>query len=782
MGQKRFMDNRISARLKKIKENIMAKEYPEGWIEIEKIRMASFKEHKDKTAIIKNTLAFKKILEEIHIFIEEEQLIAGNIDCAFNGTYDLYESSYNREVNKLPLDVKEFWENEEYAKRLKNILTEEEKLAAEESLCIGKRVLGHQIPDFEKVLKIGLEGIISEIKKSENNWKKRLEKVVNTNLYSSTEDNKKSILKKIEFLEAMKIALDSCIDFAKRFSELAKSLARLEEKKGNINRKEELLKLAEVCRNVPLKPASSFYEACQSFWLIYTVMHIEQSVNPYAFSVGRLDQFLYPYYKHDIEKGLINYEKAFEILGCLWTKFMVCKPAWAVSQNILLGGQDKEGKDATNELTYLCLDVTRFLKIPQPSVAFRYHRNISDKTMNKILDLMQEGIGMPSIHNDDSFIKSLISENISLRDVREYVIAGCQEPNIPGKENGRTTGGKFNLLKCFELALNNGCSMISGKKMGEKTGDVENFSDFEKFYNAFLKQVKYAVSLMVSAHNKSDNLIAELRPVPFLSLFFDRCIEKGEDVRKSGAVYNFTGVLTHGLGSTADSLAAVKKAVFEDKVLSLRELVEILKNNYEGNEDIRNYLKNMIPKYGNDEEYVDSIVKRVALDFINIVSKNSNAVGGKYRVGFNTPSTHVRYGLNTAATPDGRKKGETLSYGTGPMQGENRKGYTATIRSVNCFSHWKATLGTDISMSLNKSLFLTGEGRDIIKSLIKTHFEMGGHHIMFNVLDSKVLRDAQKNPEKHKDIIVRVHGYSSYFVGLCKDIQEDIISRVESGL
>jgi len=776
------IDEKIKGRLKKIKENIMAKEYPEGWIEIEKIRMASFMENVGETIDVKNALALKKILEEIHIFIEEGQLIAGSIECAFNGSYDLYESSYNREVSKLPNDIKEFWQNEEYAKRLSKILTEEEKLASAETLCIGKRVLGHQIPNFEKILKVGLEGIINEIEESENNWKERLEKFVNNNLSSSNAYSKKSILEKMEFLEAMKIALDSCIDFAKRFSELAKSLAREEEKKGNINRKEELLKLAEVCRNVPLKPASNFYEACQSFWFIYTVMHIEQSVNPYAFSVGRLDQFLYPYYKHDIENGLINYDEAFEILGCLWTKFMVCKPAWAVSQNILLGGQDKEGKDATNELTYLCLDITQFLKIPQPSVAFRYHKNISDRTMNKILDLMQERLGMPSIHNDESFIKSLISENISLKDAREYVIAGCQEPSIPGKENGRTTGGKFNLLKCFELALNDGCSMISGKKMGEKTGNVEKFSEFEEFYNAFLKQVKYAVSLMVSAHNKSDKLISELRPVPFLSLFFDNCIKEGEDVRRGGAVYNFTGVLAHGLGSTADSIAAVKKAVFEDKVLSLKELVEILKNNYEGNEDIRVYLKNRIPKYGNDEEYVDSILKRVAIDFINIVSKNSNAVGGKYRVGFNSPSTHVRYGLNTAATPDGRKKGETLSYGTGPMQGVNRKGYTATIRSVSCFPHWKATLGTDVSMSLNKSLFLTDKGKDIIKSLIKTHFEMGGHHIMFNVLDSKVLRDAQKNPEKHKDIIVRVHGYSSYFVGLCKDIQEDIISRVESGL
>lgn len=781
------MKKEIENKLRRIKENIMAKEYPEGWVDIEKIKMDSFIENNNKTSAIKNALALKKILEEIDIFIEEEQLLAGSIECTFSGTYDLYESSYGRNIKELPKPMKEFWQNEEYAKRLSSILTDEEKLAVDETLCIGKRVLGHQIPDFEKVLKIGLAGLLGEVRESQIDWEKRMKQTSDTNSNGNCnrdyfEKNKKKISERLEFLKAMEITLNASVKFAERFSVLAQGLAKVEEKKGNFSRKEELLKLAEVCRRVPLKPAFNFYEACQSFWFIYVIMHIEQSVDPYAFSVGRLDQFLYPYFKQDMEKGLIDYEKAFEILSCLWLKFMVCRQAWAVSQNILLGGQDEEGRDAVNNLTYLCLDITKYLKIPQPSVAFRYHKDISDKTMNKILNLMQEGLGMPSIHNDESFIKSLISENISLRDARNYVIAGCQEPNIPGKENARTTGGKFNLLKCLELTLNNGYSVISGKKIGMQTGEIKAFNSFDKFYNAFLEQVEYAVSLMVSSHNKSDTLIAELRPTPFLSLLFEGCIKKGEDVRRSGTIYNSTGVLTHGLGSTADSLASVKKAAFDDKNFSLEELSQILKKNYNGSEDVRLYLQNKIPKYGNDDEYVDSIAKKVVLDFVNIISKQINAVGGKYRVGFNTPSTNVRYGLNTAATPDGRKRGETLSYGTGPMQGFNRKGYTATIKSIDCFPHYKATLGTDISMSLNKSLFLTSEGRNIIKSLIKTHFELGGHHIMFNVVDSKVLRAAQKNPEKYMDLIVRIHGFSSYFVGLCKDIQEDIISRVEAGL
>ena len=655
-------------------------------------------------------------------------------------------------------NLKAYLSNDPFNVELDRSLTEQEKLATKEMLCIGKRVTGHAVPDFSRVIRKGVLNIIDEIEG-----------------YKKMQMDREKIL----FSDACEISLNALIDYAKRYSALVLEMAQNEK---DPKRKSELEKISKICIKVPAYPAEDFHEAIQSFWFVYAAMNLEQSPNPYAFSVGRFDSFMYSYLDKDLKSERINIEGALELLGCLWLKFMVGRHCWATSQNILLAGQDEDGKNASNMLTELCIEITKILKIPQPSVAFRYFEGISNDIFRKALDLVKVGIGMPSFHNDSSVIDIMISEGIVLKDARNYAIAGCQEPVVQGKENGRTTGGKFNLVKCLEVSMNSGKSILTGAQLGLLSKLPEEISSYEEFYEVFLRQLDYSISLMASAHNKSDYLLSKYKPVPFLSCLMDDCFKKAKDFRADGAKYNSSGVLVHGLGTTADSLAVIKKAIFEEKLMSFAELVSILKQNFDGNLATRLRFLNKYPKFGNSDEYVDEIAAKLMSDFTDILGKYRNHFGGRLRAGFNTPSTHVHYGAKTAATPDGRLAHEPFSYGTGPAQGRSLEGPTSIIYSMTKLPQYKATLGTDLSISFNPANLNSTENLDKLGALIKAYFAGGGHHIMFNVIKPEVLREAQRNPEKYSDLVVRIHGYSAYFNSLTKEIQDDLIERIESSL
>jgi len=745
-------------RLEKIKQDIMKKKYPVSWTGVEEILTLSSPRDIHTSSFLYRANNFSDILKKIDITIESDQLFAGSIEPAFTGSYDLYSDSQYFLAGREGKRLKSFLASDIFDKKLQESLTKSEKIAAEEMIAIGKRVSGHAVPDFKKVLCLGMEGIIFEIEKYKSN----------------IEDKEKKL-----FYEGCLISCRALINHALRYADMAEKKALEEIDPG---RKKELVEISRICRKVPKHPAESFREALQSFWFVYVAMHLEQFPNPYAFSVGRFDSFMLPFFQKDFKKGVIDKETTLELLGCLWLKFMFSKHAWAVSQNILLGGKNSNCVDKDRLLTRLCIEITSILKTPQPSVAFRYHEGEDDSVFYDTLKLVRTGTGMPSFHNDESIINSMVNAGIKRKDAVDYAIAGCQEPVVQGKENGRTTAGKFNLLKCLEVTLNDGKTSISGRQVGLENDYIKNVKTYDQFYREFLRQVDYIFEIMVSAHNKSDHLLAKYKPVPFLSCIMDDCLEKGIDFRADGARYNSSGVLVHGFGSTVDSLAVIKKIIFEEKEYPLQEFSKILRDDFKNNKILQNKLLRKIPKFGDDDDYVDNIAGLLMHDFIKITEKYRNHFNGTYRIGFNTPSIHILYGKKTGATPDGRRSSEPFSYGTGPAKGRCRKGPTAILNSMAKLPQEEATLGTDLSLSVNSMNIKTEENLKKIGTLVKTYFKKGGHHVMFNIISRDTLIAAQKKPEEYEDLVVRVHGYSSYFTSLIKEIQDELIERVECGL
>lgn len=766
----------MTERIKRLRDKVFGRISFQGWFTLEKIKMESYLETEDLPPILRRARMLEKLLDDMPISLDEDDLIAGSQDSCFAPTYNLFKGGlqnfdgycryadvYN-DLSGVPEDeltrVRDFWSNEEFERRLAGAFTPGEQLAMKEGVCFVEPVTGHTIADHGKVLGLGLDGILSEV--SEREGKAR----------NAGEQDK------CLFYQAVTIACNSVKRLASRYARLAVSMAQREE---DPERKKTLHGIAEVCCQVPAGPARSFYEAVQSFWLTWMAMTVEQTPNPYAFSVGRFDQFMWPFYKTDREKGLMTRDAALELLEALYMKFCLGNKFWAVSQNIIIGGQDPDGKDGSNELTCLCIEASEDLKLPQPSISFRYHMGCPDALFRRVIEFAKKGMGMPAIHNDEEVIRSKVATGVSLRDARDYTIAGCQEPVVQGRENARTTGSWFNLAKCLELAVNDGVSLLTGLRCGPATGRFEHMESFDDLVSAFWKQVDYFLDITVEMHNKTDGILAELCPVPFLSAIMGDCIEKGVDFRSGGARYNFSGCLVHGLADVVDSLAAVKKLVFDEGTISKEELMAGLRSNY-SNEALRQVLITRAPKYGNDEDFVDRIAEEVFTTVCDKVSSKKNAVGGSFRPGFSTPSTHVLYGLRVGPLPEGRRARETLAYGMNPMQGRNVKGPTATMKSATRLPQFRATHGIAFSQSLSPMTIQGDAGTDKLIALTKAYLDMGGYYVYYNIVDANTLREAQKHPEQYRDLIVRVHGMSARFVTLDPLIQEDIISRVESGL
>jgi formate C-acetyltransferase len=524
----------------------------------------------------------------------------------------------------------------------------------------------------------------------------------------------------------------------------------------------------------------------QSFWFIHLALNLE--TNAYAIGPGRLDQYLHPFYKRDLATGKISRDEAKELLKCLWIKFnelTVAKEGETAKastsyndfQNLNLAGVTPEGDSAENEISRLCLEVTGELRLPQPQISVLVSKKTSDEFLLEACRVIRLGFGMPSLFNDEVKVQALLNKRKTLRDARNGGINGCVELVVPGKEM-MASSGYVNLAKCLELALNRGINPISGTLVGAQTPDPREFRSFEDLKKAFKTQIAHALTIKVAYDNVVKRTYAEHSPVPLTSALVHDCIQKMRDFHDGGAHYYQPMACVVGIGTVTDSLAAVKKLVFEDKIVTIDELMQAISKNFSGEERVRQLLLNMAPKYGNDDEYADRIAVEVVDMVCDELHKSKNTEGRAYAANLIPTTTHIYFGSLTGATPDGRRAGEPLSEGVSPTQGWDVKGPTAVFKSVSKLNHTRCT-GTLLNMKMHPSTLQSEQ--DLVKfaSLLRGYFALGGYHVQFNVVSADTLRDAQKHPENYQNLIIRVAGYSDYFVRLSKELQDEIISRTE---
>jgi pyruvate formate-lyase/glycerol dehydratase family glycyl radical enzyme len=597
--------------------------------------------------------------------------------------------------------------------------------------------------------------------------------------------NDPAAIRKREELKAMELTAHAIISYAERHADVLESMAG---KEKNSENKAELLEMTRICRKVPANKPDTFHEALQYYWFVH--LGVITELNPWdSFNPGRLDQHLFPFYKKGLEQGILDTGSARELLQSFWIKFNnhPSPPKVGVTAQesntytdfslINLGGLDAEGNDAVNELTYLLLEVIGEMRILQPSSMVQISRKNPDDFVKKALDIIKTGFGQPSCFNTDAIVQEMSRQGKSLQDARRGGASGCVETGAFGVECYILTG-YFNLPKVLEITLNNGQDPRTGKMIGQETGDPKTFKDFHDIMEAFNKQLQHFIDIKITGSNIIEQVFATEMPVPFLSILIDDCIANGQDYNAGGAKYNTNYIQGVGTGSVTDSLAAMKYHVFDRKTLSMDELLVTLADDFMGKESFRYDLLHDTPKYGNDDNYADDILKEVFEYYFSAVDGRMSPRGATYRINLLPTTSHIYFGSVIGAMPDGRKSGEPLSEGISPVQGADRFGPTAVLKSAAKIDHLR-TGGTLLNQKFTPSFLETDEGIDKVTRLIRSYFKMDGHHIQFNVVTAETLRLAQKEPEKYRDLIVRVAGYSDYFNDLGKDLQDEIIRRTE---
>jgi formate C-acetyltransferase len=586
-------------------------------------------------------------------------------------------------------------------------------------------------------------------------------------------------------LEAMIIAAEAVIRFAERHAERAREMAAAEPRPA---RRAELEKIAEVCRHVPAHAPRTFWEALQAYWFVH--LGVITELNTWdSFSPGRLDQHLWPYFRDGLAQGHLTREAAQELLQCFWIKFnnQPAPPKVGVTAaesgtytdfcNINNGGLTPQGADGVNEVTYLILDVIDEMRLLQPSSNLQVSKKSPDRFLKRGLEIVRQGWGQPSLFNADMVVEELLRQGKSIEDARAGGISGCVETGAFGKEAYILTG-YFNTAKVLEITLNNGVDPRTGKKIGVATGDPRSFATFDELFAAFRRQLHHFVDIKIRGNNVIERLYAQQMPAPFLSLLVDDCIAQGRDYNDGGPRYNTTYIMGTAPGTVTDSLAAIRYHVFDRHAVTMDELLAALAANFEGHESLRLRLWNKTPKYGNDDDYADAILRQVFDAFYDEINGRPNTKGGTYRVNYLSTTCHVYFGAMTGATPDGRRAGEPLSDGISPAQGADRKGPTAAIQSAAKMDHAR-TGGTLLNQKFSPAVLEGEDGLAKLASLVRAYFRLDGHHIQFNVVTAETLRAAQAEPEKYRDLIVRVAGYSDYFCDLTTALQDEIIARTE---
>jgi formate C-acetyltransferase len=759
------------------------------------IATEAYEKFQSEPIIIRRAKVFREVLERITIEILPDEVIVGHqaggprkVALFPEYSSDWLESELDRfevrtgdrflisaEDKEKLREVLRKWHGRTLKDRIFKATPQEALNGLEARMYINPMLntgVGHIIADYAKVLAKGMRGILEQIR----------------NKIQSLDLTVPADFKKLHFLQASEIACEGAIIFAHRYSEKARELALQE---NDSKRVEELYRIAEICRHVPEYGARSFREAVQSFWFVHLLIQIES--NGYAVSPGRFDQYIYPYLKADLDQGNITREEAQELLDCLWIKFneilkvreeltTLQAGGHPMFQNLIVGGQDLNGNDVTNELSYMCMQAEANIKLPQPSFSIRYHTEAPHDFLHKACEVVRLGTGKPAMYSDITIIPSLLNRGVNIYDAREYAIVGCVEQSIPGKTYGGHGASKINLAKILEVTLNNGIDPATNKQLGPQTGEVSSFPSFEDFMNAYWIQLRHFVKLMVILEHSIDKAHADMTPVPFLSSLVDDCIEKGQDVMEGGAHYNFVGPEGVGVATTADSLAVIKKLVFEEGKLDFNELVKILRANFENYEIVRQMLITRAPKFGNDNDYVDLIAREVAGVYCREVEKYQTMRGGSFSPGLYTATSHVPMGMVVGATPDGRLAGAPLNDGISPSQGRDVLGPTASIKSVSKLDQVLASNGTLLNMKFNPTNLQDSRSLEKFINMIRSYFKMGGLHVQFNAVSADTLREAQQKPEKYRDLVVRVAGYSAFFTSLEKTLQDEVISRTELSL
>jgi len=590
---------------------------------------------------------------------------------------------------------------------------------------------------------------------------------------------------KQEELKAMLICAEALVRFAQRHAERARQLAQSE---TDPQRKQELEQIAEVCTHVPAHAPRNFWEALQYYWFVHLGVTIELNTWD-SFDPGRLDQHLFSFYQQGLAQGMLTHAQAQELLQCFWIKFnnQPAPPKVGVTAaesgtytdfaQINIGGVKEDGSDGVNEVSYLLLDVVEEMRLLQPSASLQVSKKNPDRFIKRAARIIRTGFGQPSIFNADLIVQELVRMGKSVQDARNGGSSGCVEVGAFGKENFNLTG-YFNLPKMLELTLNNGHDPRTGKQIGLQTGDPCQFETFDELFEAYCKQLNYFINVKVRGNNVIERLYAEYMPAPFLSMLISDCIATGKDYHNGGARYNTSYIQGVGLGTITDCLAAIQQHIFDEQTISMEELLQALKVDFDGVERLRQLLLNKTSRYGNDDDRADAVMVRLFDAYYNAVVGRKNTKGGSYQINLLPTTCHVYFGSVIGATPDGRHAWKPLSEGVSPVQGADRHGPTAVLRSVAKMDHAR-TGGTLLNQKLSPNLLADDSGLEKLVQLVRTYFKLDGHHIQFNVVDAETLRDARLHPEQHRDLIVRVAGYSDYFCNLSESLQDEIIARTE---
>ena len=806
-----------------------------------KLITESYKETEGEPIITRRAKAFAHILHNIPIIIRDNELIVGSSTIAPRGCQTFPEFSYEwleAELDTVatrtadPFEIAEetkaelkeadkYWKGKTTSELATSYMAPEAIKAIEHNIFTPGNYfyngVGHVTVKYWEVLEIGFEGIMEKAQKELDGC--------------SVGDG--NYARKSHFLEAVILSCKAVIDYAGRYAKLAQEMAA---QTSDPVRKQELFVIAENCSRVPAKGAQNFYEACQSFWFVQQLLQMESS--GHSISPGRFDQYMYPYYKKDMEAGTITREFAQELMDCIWVKLNdlnKCRDAasaegfagYSLFQNLIAGGQNKEGEDVTNDLSVMCIQASMHVHLPAPSLSVRVWNGSPHEFLIKAAELTRTGIGLPAYYNDEVIIPALQNRGLSLEDAREYNIIGCVEPQKAGKTEGWHDAAFFNMCRPLELVFSNG--MDKGEMVGIPTGDVTQMKTFDEFFDAYKKQMEYCISLLVNADNAIDVAHAERCPLPFLSCMIDDCLKEGKSVQEGGAVYNFTGPQGFGIANMADGLFAIRKLVYEDKQVSMKELKEALAWNYDKGLDAQSagdmtemIMKAMqkagrnvdastaegllktfmgmkpgeqktqrfkeihdmideVPKFGNDIPEVDYFAREVAYTYSKPLQKYNNPRGGKFQAGLYPVSANVPLGGQTGATPDGRYAHTPVADGVSPSAGKDVKGPTAAATSVSRLDHFIVSNGTLFNQKFHPSALSGREGLEKFVALIRGYFDQKGMHMQFNVVDRQTLLDAQEHPEKYKHLVVRVAGYSALFTTLSRSLQDDIIRRTEQG-
>lgn len=756
------------------------------YVSIEQARIITriYQENESLSIPKKRALSLKAALEELEIGVEKEELIVGNRTKGVRYGVVFPESGcswINKEFETLPTrpqdkfrikkeDVKEFkeiiypyWQD----RSLEDVIKEnygEEINAIAKVVKINQKdhAQGHICPDTKTWLELGPKGLMT----------KAYEKLKNC------DENQK------EFYECTIIVLEGVCHFMMRYHDyILTMLESLED-----DNKKSLQRVADICANLASRPAQSFHEAVQSLWFLFVVLHMESNAS--SFSPGRMDQYLYPYYQKDIEKGIISKQEALEILECLWLKFNQIVylrnqhsakyfAGFPIGFNIAIGGIDENGCDIYNELSLLLLKAQYHLGLPQPNLSVRLNKNSSHELIQEAIKVVAKGSGMPQFFNDEAIVNSMIKDlGIEEKDARNYAIVGCVELTTHGNNLGWSDAAMFNLNKALELTMNHGKCLLTNEPIGLDLGSIETYESFEDLENAFQKQIDYFIEKMMKAEIVVEKAHQDCLPTAFLSTVIDSCLEKGVDVTRGGAKYNLSGIQMIQIANLADSLAAIKELVYDEKMITRHELLEALQADFKGYEIIQTMLLNKVPKYGNDVKWVDELGAKWAGYFRERMKDYTNYRGGLYHTGMYTVSAHVPMGENVGASPDGRNALTPLADGgMSPVYGRDMAGPTAVLKSVSRMKDSYTTNGGLLNMKFLPEFFKTETGMMKFENFLRAFVDLKIPHIQFNVVRREDLLDAKLHPEQHRSLTIRVAGYTAYFVELAGKLQDEIIER-----